>query len=240
MARNIAGRWYPYLAIMGVVTLGLLQGCSQPRPDSAASPAAASTSTQVSPPSGSAIAQECIAPDDGSRAGYHSAQGSTWILDCENPLRREYWRVFLVDGQRAAMIPRPDGAPELQPACANVDHPLHPLVERYALCTPAADATQLMRVNNMLPDDALQIAHFLHTQLRFSTTQAGLGITPYPIPSDILDACALHPQANSPALTALCERERARIQSGDAVGFLYTGPGAGELAQRLNKLYGIQ
>lgn len=113
------------------------------------------------------------------------------------------------------------------------------LVERYGLCTQAATEAHVTLVNAMLPDHALQITHFLHTQLRFRVAPDGLGITPYPIPTDILDACALHPQANSAALTALCERERARLASGDTVGFLYTGPGAAELVERLNELYGI-
>lgn len=240
MARSLTVRSYLYLAVIGSVTLGLLQGCGQAQPDSTASPAAVSTTTQTLPTAGSAIAQGCTAPDDGSRAGYHNAQGSTWMLDCENPLRREYWRVFLVDDRHAAMIPRPDGAPELQPACANPDCPLHGLVERYALCTSVADPAQLMRVNTMLPEDALQIAHFLHTRLRFRMTQDRMDITPYPIPSDILDACALHPQANSAELAAICERERKRMQSGHEVGFFYTGAGAVELVERLNELYGSQ
>lgn len=240
MARSLIVRSYLYLAVIGSVTLVTLLGCGQAQPDSTASPVAVSTTTQTSSPAGRAIAQGCTVPDDGSRAGYHSAQGSIWIVACENPLRREYWRVFLVDSQHAAMIPRPDGAPELQPACANPDHLLHGLVERYALCTPVADTAQLMRVNTMLPEDALQIARFLHTQLRFRMTQDGMGITPYPIPSDILDACALHPEANSAELTAICERERERTQSGHEVGFFYTGAGAVELVERLNELYGIQ
>ncbi|HEY0603483.1 MAG TPA: hypothetical protein VGD58_11260 [Herpetosiphonaceae bacterium] len=239
MARNLTLRSYLCLAVLCSLTLGTLQACSQPQPGGTAPTAAVSAPATASPQPGAASAQGCPVPDDGSRAGYHSAEGSTWLTDCENPLRREYWRVFLGADQRASIMPRPDGAPELQPVCTGVDHPLRSLVDRYGLCAQAANEAQVTRVNAMLPGDALQITHFLHTQLRFRATQEGLGITPYPIPSDILDACALHPEANSAALNAICERERARIESGDAVGFIYTGPGAAQLVERLNELYGI-
>ncbi|HEY0739383.1 MAG TPA: hypothetical protein VGD69_30955 [Herpetosiphonaceae bacterium] len=239
MTRRLTPRSYLRLAALCSLMLGTLPSCGQPQPDDAAATPAVSAPAIASAQPGAAIAQGCTAPDDGSRAGYHSAQGSTWIIDCENPLRREYWRVFLGRDQRAAIIPRPDGAPELQPACASVDHPLRGLVERYGLCAQAANEAQVIRVNSLLPGDALQITHFLHTQLRFRVTPEALGITPYPIPSDILDACALHPEANSAALNAICERERGRIDGGAAVGFVYTGPGAAQLVERLNELYGI-
>ena len=62
---------------------------------------------------------------------------------------------------------------------------------------------------------------------------------PWPIPSDIVDACGLQPAANSAALTAVCERERAGLQSGFENATGYTGPGGVELVTRLNELYGI-
>jgi hypothetical protein len=239
MARGLTVRSFLYRIVLCSAALFVLQACGQPQPGSAAPTTAVSASDSVAPQSSTALAQGCAAPDDGSRAGYHSVQGSTWIRDCENPLRREYWRVFVRDNQRSFVIPRPDGAPELQSACTDAEHQLRILVERYGLCTQAATEAHVTLVNSMLPDHALQITHFLHTQLRFRVAPDGMGITPYPIPSDILDACALHPQANSAALTALCERERDRLASGHAVGFVYTGAEAAELVERLNELYGI-
>jgi hypothetical protein len=97
---------------------------------------------------------------------------------------------------------------------------------------------QVMRVNDMIPADAQTITRFLHQRLRFAIAPSG--ITPPPIPTDILAACALHPDRNSPALDTLCTRERDRLRSGNDIGFSYTGPGAEELTQRLNELYGIQ
>jgi hypothetical protein len=94
-------------------------------------------------------------------------------------------------------------------------------------------------VNDVALADALRVAHFLHGRLRFATTGGGLGITPYPLPSDIVDACALH-GGSSKELEALCQRERDRLASGTDLGFTYEGPGAVELVARLNELYGIE
>jgi hypothetical protein len=79
----------------------------------------------------------------------------------------------------------------------------------------------------------------MHGMLRF-TGGGDSEIAPYPLPSDIVDACALHPEAASADLRAICERERDRLQSGHGIGFSYTGPGAVELVALLNELYGIR
>jgi hypothetical protein len=194
-------------------------------------PLGASSKPLIENPTGS-----CVAPDDGSRAGYHTAGGATWLLDCKNPLKREYWRVFAQSSTSAFMIPRPDAAPELQDACSNGQHPLHSIVEKYALCGPA-DAETVKIVNDMLPADALDVAHYLHTRLKFVAMSKG--IAPFAPPTDILDACALRLAENSSELTYICDRERQRLESGQEIAFSYEGPGAVELAARLNELYGI-
>jgi hypothetical protein len=219
------------------IAINVLLGCAQSSDNDAALPSSPTATTSNDPRITSDTAQGCPAPSDGSRAGYHSASGSTWISDCNNVLRREYWRVFL-HHESAYIIPRPDGAPELQTICADVQHALRPLIDHYRLCSMATDTAHVKQVNNMKPADALQITHFLHTQLRFKAVDDG--ITPFPIPSDIIDACNLHPQANSSEFTAICGREQNRLKSGQDIGFTYTGPGARELAARLNELYGIE
>ena len=181
----------------------------------------------------------CTPPGDGSRAGYHSAAGSTWLPDCGNALRREYWRVFAQTPDSAYVIPRPDGAPELASVCSDTGHELNQLVRRYALCQAASSGAEVTRVNDILPADALAITRFMHGVLRF-VSDGGSEIAPYPLPSDIIDACALHPETPSADLRAICERERDRLASGQGIGFSYTGPGAIELAALLNELYGIR
>lgn len=180
---------------------------------------------------------DCVAFDSGARPGYHAPGDTTWLPDCENPLRREYWRVFATTPETAYIMPRPDGDPGLEAACTNEEHPLYTVVQYYALCQPASSAEAVARINSIYPKDALAVTHELHSRLRFVANEAG--IAPSPIPSDILDACALHSNDDEPELAAICEREADRLGSGNDIGFAYEGPGAVALAKRLNELYGI-
>ena len=174
---------------------------------------------------------DCTAAVNGSRAGY-AMSSDAWVPDCQNPLKREYWRVFADDAGTAYVIPRPDGDPGLGAPCSDSTQPLALLVKRYDLCASATDEAQVDTVNHMQLADALAITHYLHQHLVF---RAGAdSITPYAIPSDVLDACALHPDQNSPALDALCTSTRTALD-----GVIYSGPGAVELTARLNELYGI-
>lgn len=183
----------------------------------------------------------CEASSDGSRSGYHAADGYQWLPHCQNPLKREYWRVFARDERSAATIPRVDGEPLLAPACADPQHTLHALVAKYRLCSPAADGQTVAVVNAMLPEDALVITFFLHTQLRFKAVErkGGMDITPYAIPSDVLDACKLRRDMQSAALATACEEVRNNTKNGYDEGVKYD-TAAPELADRLNDLYGIQ
>lgn len=182
---------------------------------------------------------DCAAPDSGARAYYHDPGDTKWLPDCQNPLAREYWRVFAKTAESAYLIPRADGAPGLQPACADEDHPLHSIVKKYPLCEMASSRAEVDRVNSLPPADALAIAHELHRSLRFVVTDEGMGIAPFPMPSDIMDVCELHSNADNPELQELCEEETARLQSGYDIGFSYSGPGAVALVERLNELYQI-
>jgi hypothetical protein len=174
------------------------------------------------------------------RAGYHvPAADDRWVPDCQGTLAREYWRVYSKDGVTGYIIPRPDGAPQLAAPCADSQHDLHPLVVRYALCSAADSAEKVDVINHIALSDALGVAHFLHRQLKFAISQDSLGIRPFPIPADIVDACALDGGTNSSDLESICQRERDRLRSGTDIGFSYTGPGASELVMKLNQLYGI-
>jgi hypothetical protein len=183
----------------------------------------------------------CKPTGNGARAGYHAPADSLWLPDCQNPLAREYFRVFTESATSAYVIPRPDGSPYLEPVCSDPQHELHALVERHALCAVAASEAAVARVNSIPPADALRIARYLHGRLKWHVVdEAGAGINPYPLPSDIVDACDLDAPANSAAFESLCQRERDRLASGFDIGFSYEGPGAVELAARLNQLYGIE
>ena len=173
-----------------------------------------------------------------ARPGYDAPGDVTWVPDCQLALAREYWRVYTEDGKTAFMLPRPDGAQELQAVCQDPAHALRPLVDRYLLCAAATDSSQVEIVNHIDLPDALALAHFLHGQLRFVPSAQGVGIAPFPIPGDILDACAL--AANSSELQAICDETLSLVQSGLTIAPHYAGAGAEQLAARLNALYGIQ
>lgn len=184
---------------------------------------------------------QCTASSDGSRAGYHGANGDQWLPHCQTPLKREYWRVFATDNKTAYTIPRMDGDPLLSPACGNPKHGLHALVQQYRLCQPATDAQTTSIINAMLPADALVLTFFLHSQLRFRASEGkgGSGVSPYAIPSDVIDACKLKQGTQSSALVAVCKIVRSTVASGFDKGISY-GSAAPELADRLNELYGVE
>jgi hypothetical protein len=201
--------------------------------------AAGCSQADVENPSGS-----CGTRTDGARAGYQApSPDDVWVPDCQAPLLREYWRVFAPKGAPGGtgyVIPRPDGASQLRPVCDDAGHPLRAVVDRYGLCQVASSPAQVDEVNSMTIGDALHVTHFLHTQLVFAVDTSALGIAPFPVPSDIIDACDLA-SASPPSsdLELICQRERDRLASGFAIGFSYTGPGAAELVSRLNQLYGV-
>jgi hypothetical protein len=225
--------------LSGVLAVGL--GC-----DRAGSSIVA---TLVVNPTGS-----CGTIPDPGRIGPSSDGTDVLVPDCQNPLRRNYWRVRTLDGRHAWTVPRMDGDPRLQPICADANDPLHPLVERYDLCAPADSEGKVEIVNNMDLADALRLTHFLEGQLRFvavpvpivpmSLSPAPPGSTtiqPFPDWDEVVEACALHP--NSADLETICENLRKNL---DVVneGILclpdfFAGPTAVELAARMNELYGI-
>jgi len=178
----------------------------------------------------------CTADTNGDRAGYHSSEGTVYVPDCKSPRAREYWRVFASDAEHAYTIPRLDGAPGLKPACDDATDPLHALVLKYRLCASASSPEEVEIVNRMAIADALTLTHALHGTLRFTNRDR---LAPYAPPTDILDACNLHPTNDAPELAAMCTREQERLESGNDIGYTYEGPGATELARRLNELYDI-
>ena len=180
----------------------------------------------------------CVAPDDGGRAGYHDPGSSVWLPDCNNPLNREYWRVFATSESSAYVLPRPDGAPQIMDACLSLAEPMSTLVQKYKLCQPAPDQQTTDIINNMLPADALTITHYMHTELVFESFSEQPFFTPFAIPSDVIDACKLHPDRSSAALKQDCDLEQHYVDTGfePLPQFMASGP---EMAALLNELYGI-
>lgn len=65
------------------------------------------------------------------------------------------------------------------------------------------------------------------------------GIAPGVVPTDVLDACALHEVPAGSELANICVQEQLRAEQHNDIGLFYRGAGALELAARLNELYGI-
>jgi hypothetical protein len=178
----------------------------------------------------------CATADRGARAGYHDPGDSQWLRDCQNPRKRDYWRVFARSATSAYTIPRIDGDEGLQPICADPQHPLAPLTHKYPLCRQAENDAELALINGMLPADALALTHFLHVNLRFHPTPNGPA--PYPVSPDFFDACNM-PRASSADFQAVCAREEENVRSGFPIGLVYRGTAAAEMSERLNELYGV-
>jgi hypothetical protein len=187
----------------------------------------------------------CAAPDSGARAGFHApAPGETWLPDCNNPLRREYWRVFAVSADSAYTFPRLDGEAGLAGDCFSPGaSDIGPLVLKYRLCGSAVTAEDVALVNNMVPAEALAITHHLHAMFQFgfggNETVGVRDIFPSPAPTDVIDACGLHPATNSPELTALCGRVADALQAGTTAAIIYEGLVVVELVSLLDELYGV-
>jgi hypothetical protein len=192
--------------------------------------AVACASTGPEPSAPGPVAATCVAPgDDGSRAGYHSADGTKWLADCDTPLGREYWRVFRSADSTAYLIPRPDGNVSVAKLCASPDPAVRSAAERATLCS---EMPSIERLNALTPGDALAIARGLHRNLRFEAE--GKQVVPFAIPSDLADAC----RAERPSdLKTVCERA---IQPGNAeLHKELTEAEANHVAEMLNRLYGI-
>jgi len=91
----------------------------------------------------------------------------------------------------------------------------------------------------MTAADALALTHYMHGVLFFEAQEGvpGVSLRPYALPSDVVDACALHPSELSMDLAEDCGLERKAIDSGLESPIFFTT--AGELAKLLNELYGV-
>jgi hypothetical protein len=107
------------------------------------------------------------------------------------------------------------------------------------LCTTAASNEHMRIVNRMSVSHALQITHFLHGQLSFrvvASSEAAV-IHPFPIPSDVVDACDSGWRPVFAELDLRCGRARRP----EGIAWIYKDREAAEaLASLLNKMYGVR
>ena len=192
------------------------------------------TSPNVQNPTG-----DCATDDDGSRSCYHAPMESdTYLPDCTTDLSREYWRVFAMNDQSAYIIPRPDGMGLLYNLCDDSD--AGELMNSYGLCLETLGASEIDRINNIPPEDALLITKALHSQFLFTVDENDM-ITPWAPPNDIVDACKLS-DANDDLVSGFCDTALGYYDSGDDCPDIAFSPSAEEapiIAARLNTLYGL-
>jgi|GEM_PF-3692558 len=134
----------------------------------------------------------CTNQFDGSRLGYHFTN-RTWISDCDNPLKRDYWRVFENQDGVYSIIPRPDWFLSFFHPCENLEPKILALASKYELCGEPFKINQVNRINSMPIRDALLLTHYLHSKLKFKVSKAK--ISPFPRHADILAACQIRPHS---------------------------------------------
>eukprot|EP00579_Thalassiosira_antarctica_P032606 CAMPEP_0202002176 /NCGR_PEP_ID=MMETSP0905-20130828/8078_1 /ASSEMBLY_ACC=CAM_ASM_000554 /TAXON_ID=420261 /ORGANISM="Thalassiosira antarctica, Strain CCMP982" /LENGTH=219 /DNA_ID=CAMNT_0048559005 /DNA_START=19 /DNA_END=675 /DNA_ORIENTATION=+ len=150
----------------------------------------------------------------GDRPGYHSpSPGTTYVPNCNNSPKREYWRVFVGSGgdiSSTYIIPRPDEKGVEYGFCGEGDD-LSELFERNSLC----ETTDVEKINNIPLDEALRITNALHGKLVFVAESWSLGdrvewsISPWAPEDDILEICDKEMTADANAL-GYCGRIRSR------------------------------
>lgn len=203
--------------------------------------------TVIKNPSG-----DCVADNDGGRPLYHSPGDSTYLPDCKNPLKREYWRVFARTDGGVGVIPRLDntglkyglcpGVPNEEP---NLDPELAQTMVQNCVCDNCGQDT-VTRINNMTPEDALMITNALHHRLIFQYDEDGGSISPWAPDDDIVAACDLRLMEDSNHTDlSICQILRdmmTRWMNGEPIEEIAFIPSAADseaIVPYLNKLYGI-
>lgn len=202
------------------------------------------TAPAIENPTGS-----CDAPSESGDIACYSVSepGTTWMVDCEHPVDRHYWRVYVPPvepGTRNAftafMLPRPDGSITVSEICDGDDTEVIALFDEYGLCKAAFGPSDVERINMMLLSDALAISHALHENLRFRPVEVdgAWDIAPFALPEDLEDACSMTGNAD---VSAKCDDYLAAVCGPTNIGVLLslTEAEAQDLADALNALYGI-
>jgi hypothetical protein len=190
-------------------------------------------STPISNPTGT-----CTTDENGSRSCYHTS-ADDYLLDCEAPLNREYWRVFAQNETSAYIIPRPDGAGLTYGLC-DEESQLGELFIQYALCQEPLTASLITVINDIPPEDALTITNALHTELEFVVNSDGL-VSPFAPPDDIVDVCNMTDD-NDDVVLEYCTTALEYYDSENDcpnIAFLPSEEVSQVIANRMNTLYGI-
>jgi hypothetical protein len=190
--------------------------------------------TSVANPTG-----DCTSDMDGSRGCYHAPEPTdTYLKDCEEPLNREYWRVFAQNDVSSYIMPRPDGMGLFYNLCE--EPTFGEIFETYALCEDVLGPSSVDIINSIPPEDALLITRKLHESLEFVVDENDM-VYPWAPPNDIVDVCQLS-DSNDEVVATYCETALGYYGSGNDcpnIAFFPSPEQALIIANRLNILYGI-
>jgi hypothetical protein len=208
-------------------------GCSGDEPIGSNNP----PSGAISNPTGTCVASglgghECYSVPDPS---------SQWMLDCDHPLQRTYWRVYAFSEQSAHMLPRPDGTGLTFGTC---DGPDEALFQEYGLCDESLGPDGVEKINDMPLADALALSHVLHGQLSFEADLGpeGWSVAPWVLPEDLTDACPVAVTNSGDAgLQQKCDDYLAVVCGATNIGVSLDidETQAVAIAEALNQIYGI-
>lgn len=191
------------------------------------------------PACGSTTTRTAATPVNPHPLDFSPEPESAYVPNDQVQLRRPYWLVYRASDGTHYMVPRPDGDPTLQQACAKGD-PFAALLTEAKLCRSADSQEAVDRVNALSRDEALQVSTYLHAALRF---EPGEGDTvPHALTSDIVDVCRTYTDDRRGALRAVCDRELERADQATRTDMAVnlSEEEVAALANRLNDLYGIK
>ncbi len=187
----------------------------------------------------------CTTTGDGSRPSFHiPLEGETYLPNCQNPLRREFWRIFVKEDGTAYMSPRPDGLGIPLGICDFSDgHLIAHMAKLYGLCNdPVTDQVDPNIINSMEPLYALEFSTIFHRQLHFDVDT--FLNTPWMVPDeDILSVCDLLGDAMRGDTKSFCKDIEERCDDqGNCNKRLYypTREAAIDIVASLNDLYDVK
>lgn len=182
------------------------------------------------------------AKDNGGRPKYHSpGPRDTYLPDCNAPLNREYWRVFVWDDNRAYVVPRMEAfAMARQYGMCAGDDLLSSLFNKYHLCKEDLEPADVEALNDIEPAEALNITNALHKRLCFQAQPTGSSwsITPWGPEDDIAGVCSTTTDA---AVTSYCGEIKKFFECASSCdeGEIHASAEAiAVIVSELNNLYG--
>ncbi|GFH60229.1 hypothetical protein CTEN210_16705 [Chaetoceros tenuissimus] len=184
---------------------------------------------------------DCKSDSDGGRLGYHEpAPTDTFLSNCNNPLKRELWRVFKKETGTAYIIPNPSGLGLVYNICDEyggfgpmADQYIVKDANKYGLCNGDSSL-----VNDIDPDVALKFTTIFHRHTKFTNKNGA--IDPWVPDDDVIAAC----DTLSKDSTAMnyCNDVKGKCSNGSCTEqiIIPDSDTVNILVQALNLIYGVK